>query len=251
MNLRIASWNVNGMRSVINKNALSWLEESKVDILCLQETRCPKEIIENFTQGNFAFKTCIPHEKPGYAGVAVLSRYKYKQLTLPDEIEIGRAISLDFGGFILVNLYVPNSKPGLVAQPMRTNIWEPAIRNYIASIKTKPVIVVGDFNVAPSNELDIYMPKPPTAHGASPIERSDYNSLLNYCKLVDTYRSLHPTTKKWTWFSNFGNAREKNHGWRIDMALISASHLQKVVKSEILSDVMGSDHRPIILEIKK
>lgn len=245
--MKIVSWNVNGLRSVIKKGALSldWL--AGFDVVCLQETRCPPEIVEECGAG-FKYRFAATHEKAGYAGVAVLSRYPC-QLLSTQGLEEGRALALDFGGFVLLNLYVPNSKPGLKAQPMRTGIWEPAVRGYIKSL-TKPVIVVGDFNVAPT-ALDIYMAKPANTHGASPIERADFATLLSECDLVDTYRALHPgKTGEWTWFSNFGGAREKGNGWRIDMALISASHMRKVVKSAILAHE-GSDHRPILLEIRK
>lgn len=252
--MNIVSWNVNGLRSIIKKGALDellLLKDRTIDILCLQETRCPKEIIVDYDSEYFPHKICITHEKPGYAGVAVLSKYAFTELSLDGTgIEKGRAISLDFGGFVLINLYVPNSKPGLIAQPMRTKIWEPTIRKYIKTI-TKPVIVVGDFNVAPSNDLDIYMPKPKTAHGASPIERDDFALLLKECSLVDTFRELYPKGKEWTWYSNFGKARENGNGWRIDMALVSKRILKKVVRSEILHTVLGSDHKPILLEINK
>lgn len=245
MSIQIVSWNVNGLRSIMRKG----IELPKADIICLQETRCPPDVIDKIT--GYKFKKCNSHERPGYAGVAILSHLQpLKEIDVPVQMK-GRAICLDFGGFVLLNLYVPNSKPGLVGQEMRTKVWEPTVREFILKFVKKPIIVVGDFNVAPSNDLDIYMPKPATMHGASIIERDDFATLLKTCNLVDTYRELWPHKKEWTWYSNFGKAREFGNGWRIDMVLISRSHIHKVVKSEIFGDVLGSDHRPISILLKK
>jgi exodeoxyribonuclease-3 len=254
--MKIISWNVNGFRSVIKKKALNQIEDA--DVICFQETRCPEaSFLEESNQisEQFAYKTISISDKKGYVGVGVYSKIPFSVLKVPEELGTGRVNALDFGSFILFNVYVPNSKPDLSALEMRSTIWEPSLRSFVSSFKTtkKTIIMVGDFNVAPTDN-DIYMKKPSSAHGATPIEREGFQKLLAECKLSDTYRALHGDGRQneWTWFSNFGNARKHGHGWRIDMALISSSKVAKYVESsEILSSIVGSDHIPISLLIVK
>lgn len=250
--MKIVSWNVNGLRSVIKKNALDQIFKEDPDIICLQETRCPKDLDwMQYIPSTYKYNLIVPSSKAGYAGVGLVSKWKPQRILHTDDIlEQGRCICAEFKTFYVVNLYVPNSKSDLSALSRRTTVWEPGVRNLIKDLsKTKPIIVVADFNVAPA-EIDIYMKKKPTDHGATPTERNDFQKLLNECKLIDTYRELNPKTKEWTWFSNFGKAREHNHGWRIDMALVSESIKSKVVESSILGHVQGSDHIPISITLK-
>ena len=249
MNLNIVSWNCNGLRSVMGKkafdNLFSW---GNIDILCLQETRCPEDTLIVGIPEELSHRVLVPHDRKGYSGVAVFSKLPFEVVNIPT-LEKGRCLCADFKSFYLLNLYVPNSKPDLSALPNRTTVWEPAVRKVVNKLQAKkPVIVVGDFNVGPT-ELDIYMVKPPKTHGATPTEREDFQKLLSECKLTDIYRKLHPTVREWTWFSNFGNAREQYHGWRIDMFLLSSKLVDYVKSACILRNMPGSDHVPISLEL--
>jgi exodeoxyribonuclease-3 len=164
--------------------------------------------------------------------------------------EEGRVLCAEFQSFYLVNAYVPNSKPDLSRLDYRVNIWETEIRKYINTLqKKKPVIYCADFNVAPT-EIDIHRAKGnEKSHGFTIEERTAFKQLVDECGLVDAFRSLHPSVRKYTWFSNFGKARENNKGWRIDHFLVSEK-LKRTLKScEILGDIYGSDHVPIVLEL--
>lgn len=260
--LNIVGWNVNGLRSCLTKNKLgkkksddekhviqTLVDEHKVDILCLQETKCPEECDARL---NFKFSKILASKtKKGYSGVAVYSNIE--PLNVLDDFpynEEGRVIVLEFAKFYLMNTYTPNSKPDLSRLDYRVDVWEKEIREYLKTLqKKKPVIYLSDFNVAPSN-LDIYNPKgKEKMHGFTPQERGAFAQLLDECGLIDTFRHLHPTEKKYTWFSNFAQSRQKNNGWRIDHVLVSKKLKDKVERSEILSDFYGSDHVPIKMVI--
>ena len=253
MKISILSWNVNGLRSVIRKNALDAIwsgPDGLPDIICLQETRCPEDTKIPDLPSSYKYQLIVPSSKPGYSGVGLFSKFAPNSI-IDTELEDGRCICAEFNAFYLINLYVPNSKPDLSALPYRTVVWEPKVRALIQKLtKSKPVIVLGDFNVAP-DENDIYMKKKDTTHGATPSERNHFQKLLSDCDLIDTYRFLNPNKREWTWFSNFGNARALNHGWRIDMALITSKYIKKIVESKILSHIPGSDHIPILIKVKQ
>ena len=248
--MRIISWNVNGFRSVMNKGALEVLNQYDADIICFQETRCPEDAFLNPTydviKDAYPYRYIVESEKKGYAGVGIYS--KYVSQPVKTTLVPGRAICREFRKFYLLNLYVPNSKPDLSALPARIESWERSIREFINELQeTKPVIVVGDFNVAPT-DLDIYMKKPQKTHGATLEEREAFSQLLIECNLIDTYRHIKGNMKgEWTWYSNFGNARANGNGWRIDLALVSKNSAKKIRDHQILSDVKGSDHIPIML----
>jgi len=251
MSLSILSWNVNGLRSVLRKgNLIAEIAGPcgiQPDIICLQETRCPCDLLVPGADA-YVFKTILPSDKAGYAGVGIFSKVApVAMVQAPADLGTGRCLCADFGEFYLINLYVPNSKNDLLALPTRTQVWEPGVRAFIKSL-LKPVVVVADFNVAPDAKEDVYMYKPSHMPGASVEERAEYAKLLDECDLVDTFRELHPDAREWTWFSNFAGARANDHGWRIDMTLVSRSMLGQVVRSEILGHVFGSDHVPILLE---
>lgn len=237
--MKIITWNVNGIRSILtkdkdgkkdnkNKNVLKALiDDYNVDIIALQETRCPEDCNINLMKYT---KIVNSKTKKGYSGVSTMSDLEpikiYENFPLNDE---GRVVCFEYSKFFIVNAYVPNSKPDLSRLDYRVNVWEPAIIKYLNELQEiKPIIYVGDLNVAP-NELDIHTVKGhEKSHGFTIEERTAFAKLIKECKLIDTFRYLHPLEKKYTWFSNFGKARENNKGWRIDFILVSSSLKNKI-----------------------
>jgi exodeoxyribonuclease-3 len=263
--MKLISFNVNGLRSVLSKNKYgkkltdeknvleSIIQEYNPDIICLQETRCPGDCKVKIELDEFLFKRILPSTtKKGYSGVAIFSKtepiHVYDDFSLNNE---GRVLCAEYNDFFIVNAYVPNSKNDLSRLDERVNIWEVEIRKYITHLqKSKPVIYCADFNVAP-NEIDIINPK---GHKDSPgftiQERNAFAKLLDECNLIDSFRLLHPNDIKYSWFSNFGKSRENNKGWRIDHFLVDQKLKKYIIKADILNDIYGSDHCPILLEIK-
>lgn len=255
--MKIITFNVNGLRAVLQKdksgkrggntNVLqALLAEHDPDILCLQETKCPEDVATGLP---FAFtKILASKTRKGYSGVAVLS--KEPPLQVFDDFphnEEGRVIVAEYPKFVLINAYVPNAKPDLSRLSYRVD-WEQAMRAYINKCQ-KPVVYVGDLNVAPA-EIDLHNPKANVkSHGFTVEERGAFADLLKDCKLVDTFRVLHPDERAYTWYSNFGKARENNKGWRIDHILVSKKLQKKIQAVEILGDYYGSDHVPVLARL--
>jgi exodeoxyribonuclease-3 len=189
--------------------------------------------------------------KKGYSGVAVFSKQEPLQVLndFPHNEE-GRVICLEYSKFYLVNAYVPNVKPDLSRLAYRIETWESSIREYINTLqKKKPVVYTADFNVAPDT-IDIHTTKGHTrSAGFTLEERHAYSLMLDSCKLVDTFRYLHPSERKYSWFSNFGKARENYKGWRIDGFVVSQSLTSQIKQADILDTYKGSDHVPVLLEL--
>lgn len=257
--MKILTWNVNGLRSVLSKgkdgsksdyNVIQYLiDEYDPDIICLQETKCPEDLNPNIAM---PFQKILSSKtRKGYSGVAVFSKQiPLKVYTDFPENEEGRVIIIEYERFFVINTYTPNSKQDLSRLHYRVNIWEPLIRETVNKLqKKKPIIYVSDFNVAPT-AIDIHTVKGhERAHGFTIEERTAFAELLETCNLVDTYRDLHSNDQKYTWFSNFAKSRERNKGWRIDHILVSKKLQPKVNSVDILSNVYGSDHIPVIADI--
>lgn len=259
--MKIVSWNVNGIRAVLAKDKQGkrgtgekhvlqeMIDEYDPDVLCLQETKCPEDYDAKLP---FEFSKLLASKtKKGYSGVAIYS--KVKPIQILDDFsmnEEGRVLVFEFDKFYVMNTYTPNSKPDLSRLQYRTETWEKEIRAYVNKLqKNKPVIYVSDFNVA-HTELDIYSVKGhERAHGFTIEERTAFSALLKECDLIDSWREKHPGEKKYTWYSNFAKSRERNRGWRIDAALVSKSLKNKIENTDILSDYMGSDHVPVYLSV--
>lgn len=259
--MKIISWNINGLRAVLDKNKAGkrgtgekhviqeLIDEYDPDVLCLQETKCPADF-----QAKLPFeysKILASSTKKGYSGVAVYS--KIKPLRVLEDFpmnEEGRVLVFEFEKLYVLNTYTPNSKPDLSRLEYRTKTWEKEIRAYVNKLqKNKPVVYVSDFNVA-ATELDIHTTKGhERAHGFTIEERTAFADLLKECDMIDSWRDKHPGLRKYTWYSNFAKARERNKGWRIDGALVSKNLASKIEKTDILSDYMGSDHIPVYLEL--
>ena len=251
----LVSWNVNGLRSVLGKGFLRFVEERQPEVLCLQETKIPTPHAE---------KLALPYEhqywhdatKPGYSGTAILSRKKPLRVLRdfpqphahPAE---GRLLAAEFGGFWLVNVYVPNSRRELVRLPYRQREWDPALREFLKNLaKEKPVVVCGDFNVAHA-EIDLANPGPNRRNaGFTDEEREGFSTLLG-ADFVDVFREKHPGEPgHYSWWTYRMNARARNIGWRIDYFLVSKPLAKKVSEAFIWADVPGSDHCPVGVRLK-
>ena len=254
--MKLISWNVNGLRAVINKGFKNFYNDIKADIMCLQETKMQQDQIS--MDINDIFKDRYVYwnsaEKKGYSGTVVISKIKPINVTYgigkDEHDKEGRIITLEFDSFYLVNCYTPNSKRELERLDYRM-IWEDEIRAYLKELyKTKPVVYCGDLNVA-HNEIDLKNPSSNHHNaGFTDEERSKMTELLN-AGFIDTFRYKYPEkTGAYSWWSYMFHARENNAGWRIDYFIVSDSIKDKIEDAKILSEVMGSDHCPVELDLK-
>lgn len=255
--MKLISWNVNGLRAVINKGFENFFDEIDADIFCIQETKMQKDQIDDnmkrIFEGYYSYWNSAI--KKGYSGTAVFSKTKPINVTYGIGIEEhdkeGRVITLEYEDFYLVNCYTPNSKRELDRLEYRM-IWENEFRNYLTFLnKIKPVILCGDLNVA-HEEIDLKNPKTNRRNaGFTDEEREKMTELLK-SGFTDSFRYLYPNkTECYSWWSYMGHAREKNVGWRIDYFIISKTIEEKVKDSYIYSNVMGSDHCPVGIELRK
>ena len=263
--MRIATWNVNGIRSVHNKGLfVPFIEKYKPDIICLQETKAQQHQSEVVLPGYEEYWNSA--EKKGYSGTAVFTRNMPKEVILGFPSNIlekfhmktdgygdpnaeGRMVTLDFGDFAVVCVYTPNSKGDLSRLPLRHKLWDLAFTTYCKELnKEKPVIACGDFNVAHTPD-DIANPE--SNEGNAGYTKEERQGLDHYIKagFIDAFRIGHKGNGHYTWWSPFANARARNIGWRIDYFFISESLKDKVRKCEIAPEIMGSDHCPVILDI--
>ena len=260
------SWNVNGLRACWNKGTLKkFINETNPDIICLQEVKAQPDQSPLEDMGyNLIWSSS--QTKKGYSGTLILSKQKPLSSTIDFDDQIktkynfaddygqtdkeGRLIVVEYPSFFVVNVYTPNSKNDLSRLGHREKVWDPAFREYCAQLQSKkPILVAGDLNVA-AEEIDLARPKPNEGkHGFTKEERAGFAKLIDQAKLVDSFRQLHPDEQKYSWWTYFGKARERNIGWRIDYWLVSQSLLPKVKAAEIRNDVFGSDHCPVSLEI--
>ncbi len=259
--MRIFSWNVNGLRAVLNKGALQeFIEKEQPDILCVQETKAkPGQAEVDFSEYEELWNSA---ERAGYSGTAIFTKIKPIAVnnTLPtatdladqfgDPLSEGRVQTAEFEKFYLVNIYTPNSKRGLERLKLREEKWDPAVLKYLKELeKKKPVVVCGDFNAA-HTEIDLARPKANHHNaGFTDEERQGVSNLLD-AGLVDTFRVLHPEVQRYTWWSHWGHARENNVGWRIDYFFISKSLQKNLKDAEIYESVMGSDHCPVSITLE-
>lgn len=251
--MKYISWNVNGLRAVMRKGFDQIFRDLDADAMCLQETKLSDYSLDR------PFGDDIHHywnnaERKGYSGTAIFTRRQPLSVTMginsADGIHDheGRVITADFDTHYLVNVYTPNSQEGLARLDYRMD-WEQAFGDYVSALDAvKPVIICGDLNVAHC-EIDIRNPK--TNHhsaGFTDDERAAMDRLLAR-GFVDTFRHLHPDEVRYSWWSYRFQARAKNIGWRIDYFLISQRLLPQLRSADILTDILGSDHCPISIDI--
>lgn len=264
------SWNVNGIRSVHKKGLFSPLiEQYQPDIICLQETKAQRHQSEVVLSGYEQYWNSA--EKKGYSGTAIFTKqkplivinglpqdiaekYKLNTDSYGDPNTEGRVIAAEFdsptGGFFVVNVYTPNAKDDLSRLTLRHKYWDPAFLAYMKRLeKKKPVIFCGDLNVAHTSD-DLARPKQNEGNkGFTKEEREGIDNVVKH-GFIDTFRMFTKESGHYTWWSHFAKARERNIGWRIDYFFVSEKLTSRIATSEILSHVLGSDHCPILIDIK-
>lgn len=248
--MKIISWNVAGLRACLNKGLDRFFSEEKADIYCFQETKVLEEQNPFHPLGYNEY--LFPAERKGYSGVMIYSKLKPISIKYGiDDSEYdseGRTITLEFGNFYLVNCYVPNAKRDLERMDSRMR-FEDLMREYLLDLSSKKnVIYCGDLNVA-HEEIDIKNPN--TNHfsaGFTDQERGKMTELLN-SGFIDTYRYFNPNEVKYTWWSYMFQSRSKNIGWRIDYFIVNKDFIKNVKNTMIYTDILGSDHCPIGIEI--
>ena len=245
--MRIVSWNLNGLPATLDNGCFKAIEILKPNILCLQEIRTDKEptVIKNFRHiWNHA-------KQSNYSGTATITHYKPRSVNKGFGDLEGRIITTEFEKIFVVNAYFPNSQSNLKRREYRLR-WDDEFHDYICSMSSrKPIIICGDFNVTRS-PLDIFKSNERMQlkeQGYLTDERANLENLLDE-GFYDVFRELNPTERSYTWWSNRMNQREINHGWRLDYFLISEELMSKVISMKHLTEIEGSDHCPIMLELK-
>lgn len=248
--MKLISWNVNGLRACMNKGFIEYFNSVNADFFCIQETKMQENQANIEIPGyNKYMNSAI---KKGYSGTLIYTKEKPINVIYGINGELyndeGRIITLEYNNFYLVNAYVPNSQEGLKRLDYRM-IYEDNLREYLLELNNKkPVIYCGDLNVA-HNEIDIKNPKTNTKNAGFTIEeRTKMTQLLN-SGFIDTFRYLYPNEIKYSWWSYRFNARENNAGWRIDYFLVSEMLKSKIKDAQIHTEIYGSDHCPVLLEI--
>lgn len=250
--MKLVSWNVNGLRACVKKGFMDYFHQMDADIFCLQETKLQEGQIElELGEGYQDYWSYA--EKKGYSGTAIFTRMKplsvqYGMGEEDPDVE-GRMITLEFESFYLVNVYTPNARRDLSRLALRLE-WEEQFREYITGLdQKKPVVICGDLNVA-HQEIDIKNAKSNRGNsGFTDEEREKLTKLLD-AGFVDTFRYFYPDqTDVYSWWSYMAKVRERNIGWRIDYFLASERIAPQLIDASIDSQVLGSDHCPIVLEI--
>lgn len=253
MIMKIISWNVNGIRATLKKDFVKTISKLNPDIICLQETKSPGEAVDiDLPQYEMYWNHA---QKKGYSGTLILTKLKplcvKNGLGIAKHDDEGRVITAEYENFYLVNVYVPNSKRKLERLDYRVNEWDTDFLQYLKKLeKRKPVIFCGDLNVA-HTEIDLSNPSTNRRnHGFTDEERAGFDNIVQ-AGFMDSFRVFEKGIEHYTWWSPMNNCRQRNIGWRIDYFCVSSSFMPSVKKSTILKDVLGSDHCPILLELKK
>ena len=250
--MKIISWNVNGIRAVIKKGFLDFINDFNPDIVCIQETKAHPEQVD-LDLDNYKYKYWNSATKKGYSGTAIFS--KIKPISVQNDMNIekhddeGRVICMELKNYFLVTVYTPNSKRDLSRLDYRSKEWDRDFLIYLKELeKIKPIIFCGDLNVA-HKEIDLKNPKTNKRNaGFTDEERLGFDNYIN-SGFLDTFRMYNKEPNHYTWWSYMFNSRAKNVGWRIDYFCISEILKKKITKSIILPEIMGSDHAPILIEI--
>lgn len=250
--MKLLSWNVNGLRAVLNKGFKDFVAGHQPDVLCIQETKSSGEPIACDIPGYHNYWNHA--QRKGYSGTATFLRQE--PLSVKEGIGSekhdceGRVLTCELPDLYVVNVYVPNSKRDLSRLPYRCDEWDVDFLKYVRKLeKKKPVVFCGDLNVA-HTEIDLTHPKTNVKnHGFTPEERKGFDNLIK-AGFIDTFREYQKDGGHYSWWSQMGNCRAKNVGWRIDYVVISKSLRARLRNAFILPEVMGSDHCPVGVEIE-
>ncbi len=253
--MKIVSWNVNGVRAAVKKDFIDEVGRSEADIYCIQETKAQDDqVLEALANLEGYTINVTSAVKKGYSGVSIFSKVEPISVSTGIGIEEhdteGRVICAEFEKFYMVNVYVPNSGAGMKRLEYRAT-WDTAFANYLANLReTKPVILTGDLNVA-HQAIDLARPKPNynKTSGYTQVEIDGISNILDK-GFVDAYRMLYPEKVEYSFWSVRFGARAKNVGWRIDYFLVDESLKDNITESQIHTQIMGSDHCPISVELK-
>lgn len=250
--MKLISWNVNGIRACVGKGFMDFFREVDADIFCIQESKMQAGQLELDMPGYYQYWNYA--EKKGYSGTAIFTKKEpvavVNGIGIPEHDMEGRVITLEFDNFFMVTVYTPNSQNELKRLSYRMT-WEDAFRSYLKSLEErKPVVVCGDLNVA-HKEIDLKNPKTNRMNaGFTDEEREKMTALLD-SGFIDTFRHFYPDEEQiYSWWSYRFKAREKNAGWRIDYFLVSGCLRDQLKDAKILTDIYGSDHCPIELDIE-
>ncbi len=249
--MKLVSWNVNGLRACLGKGFLDYVRSEDPDVICLQETKLqPEQAVFELPGYHRYFNSA---DKKGYSGTAILTRTEPLSVTCDFGEDVhrheGRIITAEYPDFYLVCCYTPNAQDGLRRLDYRM-LWEDDLRAYLQSLdRVKPVVYCGDLNVA-HEEIDLKNPKANRGNaGFSDEERAKMTELLA-AGFTDTFRFLYPdVTGVYSWWSYRFRARENNAGWRIDYFIVSDRLRPRIAAAEIRTEVFGSDHCPVVLEL--
>ena len=248
--MKLISWNVNGIRAVLNKGFVDILNTLDADIFCIQETKAQPDQIE-VDCDLYPYQYINSAQRKGYSGTMIFSKIEPLSvrygINIPEHDTEGRVITLEFDSYYVITVYTPNSGDGLKRLEYRME-WDKAFSNYIQSLD-KPVLLTGDLNVA-NEEIDIKNPKTNRRNaGFTDEERDSFKkNLLTILK--DSYRTLYPDKVEYSWWSYRFKAREKNAGWRIDYYIVSDDMKDRLEGVKIHTEVFGSDHCPVELDIR-
>lgn len=249
--LTLHSWNVNGIRATIKKGFLDYLDALAPDIVCLQEVKARQEQVEGLPDTYEIYWN--PAEKAGYSGVAILTKLPPKRVTrgigIAKHDTEGRVLTLEFDDWFLVTVYTPNSQNELRRLPYRTTEWDVDFLKYVRGLP-KPVIFCGDLNVA-HTEIDLARPKPNRRNaGFTDEERASFDNIVS-AGYLDSLRVFEPDTPgRYSWWSFRAGARSRNVGWRLDYFLVDKALRRRLQAARIHTEVMGSDHCPVAIDLK-
>jgi len=250
--MKLISWNVNGLRSVLRKNFLEYLAAEAPDVLCVQETKASPDDVEQLWPNTYT-TYWNSAQKKGYSGTAIFTKDRPLNIATGIGVEEhdneGRVLTAEFAEYFLVNVYVPNSKRELTRLPYRQQ-WDKDFLKYLKKLeKKKPVIFCGDLNVA-HTEIDLANPKANVKnHGFTPEERAGFTTFVE-SGFVDTFREFERGGGHYSWWSPMGGARSRNVGWRLDYFLVSAALRPELKRAFIQPHIMGSDHCPVGIQLK-
>ncbi|OHE79182.1 MAG: exodeoxyribonuclease III [Verrucomicrobia bacterium RIFCSPLOWO2_12_FULL_64_8] len=251
--MKLISWNVNGVRAALKKGLLAVLESAKADVFCLQEIKCQPGDVQHVAWPKGLEPVWNPAEKKGYAGTAMF--FRRKPLGVKFGIGVaahdneGRVITAEFADWWLVTVYQPNAQRGLTRLDYRVTQWDLAFLKFLRKLeKKKPVVFCGDLNVA-HTEIDLTNPKTNRRNaGFTDEEREGFSRLLA-AGYVDTFREFEKGPGHYTWWSQMGDCRARNIGWRVDYFVVSAALRPRLERAWISPEITGSDHCPVGLEI--